>query len=82
MNIDDAIRRTCYKANIEDFKTVVEWYIKEKKGVDVKIDLYSEAIMGRNKINPIVFNLHVKRLLRAYVYALEYYRNDYKNDID
>ena len=78
MNIDEAILKTTYKANVEDFKNVVEWFIKEKKGISVKVDLYSESIMGRNKINPIVFNLHIKKLLRAYVYALEYYRNEYK----
>ncbi len=78
MNIDEAILKTTYKANVEDFKNVVEWFIKEKKGLSVKVDLYSESIMGRNRINPIVFNLHIKKLLRAYVYALEYYKNEYK----
>lgn len=78
MNIDEAILKTTYKANVEDFKNVVEWFIKEKKGLSIKVDLYSESIMERNRINPIVFNLHIKKLLRAYVYALEYYKNEYK----
>ena len=78
MNIDEAILKTTYKANVEDFKNVVEWFIKEKKGLNIKVDLYSESIMGRNRINPIVFNLHIKKLLKAYVYALEYYKNEYK----
>ena len=78
MNIDEAILKTTYKANVEDFKNVVEWFIKEKKGISIKVDLYSESIMERNRINPIVFNLHIKKLLRAYVYALEYYKNEYK----
>ena len=78
MNIDEAILKTSHKANVEDFKGIVEWFIKEKKGLSIKVDLYSESIMAGNKLNPIVFNLHVRKLLRAYVYALEYYRNEYK----
>jgi len=77
MDIDEAILKTSYKANVEDFKNVVEWFIKENKGLSIKVDLYSESIMAGDKINPIVFNLHVRKLLRAYVYALEYYRNEY-----
>jgi hypothetical protein len=82
MNINDTIRETQYSATVEQLTSVVEWYIREKKGVDVKIDMYSDSITGRNRINPVLFKVYVNKLFRAYVKALEYYKNDYKSDID
>ena len=82
MNINDTIRETQYSATVEQLTSVVEWYIREKKGVDVKIDMYSDSIIGRNRINPVLFKVYVNKLFRAYVKALEYYKNDYKSEID
>jgi hypothetical protein len=82
MNINDTIRETQYNATVEQLTSVVEWYIREKKGVDVKIDMYSDSITGSNRINPVLFKVYVNKLFRAYVKALEYYKNDYKSDID
>jgi hypothetical protein len=78
MNINDTIRETQYSATVEQLTSVVEWYIREKKGVDVKIDMYSDSITGRNRINPVLFKVYVNKLFKAYVKALEYYKNDYK----
>lgn len=82
MNINETILKTEYKATTEQLVSVVEWYIREKKGVDVKIDMYSDSIIGRGRINPVLFRVYVNKLFRAYVKALEYYKNDYKSDID
>ena len=82
MNINKTIQETQYSATVEQLTSVVEWYIREKKGVDVKIDMYSDSITGRNRINPVLFKVYVNKLFRAYVKALEYYKNDYKSDID
>ncbi len=81
MNINETILKTEYKATTEQLTSVVEWYIREKKGVDVKIDMYSDCMIGR-RINPVLFRVYVNKLFRAYVKALEYYKNDYKSDID
>jgi len=78
MNINKTIQETQYSATVEQLTSVVEWYIREKKGVDVKIDMYSDSITGRNRINPVLFKVYVNKLFRAYVKALEYYKNDYK----
>jgi hypothetical protein len=78
MNINKTIQETQYSATVEQLTSVVEWYIREKKGVDVKIDMYSDSITGRNRINPVLFKVYVNKLFKAYVKALEYYKNDYK----
>ena len=78
MNINKTIQETQYSATVEQLTSVVEWYIREKKGVDVKIDMYSDSIIGRGRINPVLFRVYVNKLFRAYVKALEYYKNDYK----
>jgi hypothetical protein len=78
VKIDETIQNTKYSATVEQLTSVVEWYIREKKGVDVKIDMYSDSITGRNRINPVLFKVYVNKLFKAYVKALEYYKNDYK----
>ena len=77
MNIDDSIRSTRYSATTEQLTSVVEWFIKEKKGVKVKIDMYSDCLLAPGRLNPILFKVYLNKLFKAYVKALEYYENDY-----
>ena len=78
MNIKELMQKTSYQATTEQMVAIVEWYVKEKTGRSVDIDMYSDSITGRNRINPVLFKVYVNKLFRAYVKALEYYKNDYK----
>lgn len=77
MNINEAIRSTRYSATTEQLTSIVEWYIDEKKGVKVKIDMYSDCLLAPGRLNPILFKVYLNKLFKAYVKALEYYENDY-----
>ena len=75
MNIEEAIQKTSYQATTEQMVEIVEWYIKQKTGKTVMIDMYSDAIMPGNRINPVVFKIHLNKLFKAYVKALEHFRS-------
>lgn len=72
------MQATRFNVTVDQMVSVVKWYVKEKLNRDIEIDMYSDSIMGRNKINPLVFNLHLNKLFKAYVKALEYYKKDYE----
>lgn len=75
MNIEELMQKTSYQATTEQMVSIVEWYIKEKTGRPVEIDMYTDSIMPGNRINPLVFKLHLNKLFKGYVKALEHFKS-------
>ena len=65
-----------HSITIEQATSIVEWYIYQTKGVQTKINVYKSCVYD-NRINALLFQVEVKKLLKAYSCALDYYLNDY-----
>ena len=77
MIISDIISDKRQGVGVDEMTYLVESYVKDVKHKNITVNIYQNSMVNK-RLNPLAFKIEIKKLFRAFTYALAYYK---KNEV-
>ena len=75
MIISDIISDKRHSVGVDEMIYLVESYVKDVKHKNITVNIYQNSMVNK-RLNPLAFKIEIKKLFRAFTYALAYYKKN------